>query len=212
MRKSAGLSALWLWAQARAWRNRILLTPLILLALNSIALFATYAVNTLMPADRTTAVFLSVGYDYGPFSEEFTASFCRFLGYVPITLQQNLNGYRVVWYQSPTKEDVLAVLASTNHESLVFAGHGDHSGFLASDSAIELTDILERGVPKRFGTLTMHTCGAGEGISMAETLLEDPKKVFRWYRVITPFENYIGVWRHLIDAGYRPPREKQHAD
>lgn len=184
------------------------------LALTALSIPVTQIINYKITPKQKTVVFTSGAFTGGKiFHPTLTYGFSKiidFFFYSPITLRQNLEGNQVYWCSNATKEEVLENLSDEEYQNVVFIGHGDRRGYVATDKSVTVSDLQRKHIPKKEGMLIQHTCGGGDfPISLREILLKDPKKGYSFDKPITPFKNYGTALVKLFTGNLQMSSEKE---
>ncbi len=158
-----------------------------------------YISNKITSRQANTIVISNVKED-----ELFGSYRASFWMYSPVTLRQNVEGNRVGWYTSPTKDETLDLLTKREYENVVLIGHGTRSSYALRDGNIYAQEFLQRPIQKKKGKLIQHTCGvANLELSLSDVLLQNPSKVEYLGEKVTALDNYFhGVFKFFETVGH----------
>ena len=130
-------------------------------------------------------------------------SFVDFFMYTPVTIRETLKGNSVEWHSGATVEDATDVFQDQHIDSVVLIGHGSQGGYECADGGID-ADSISCYVPKKSGDLVQYTCGSPKNYTLADLLLQDNTRVYRFNRWSCAVDGYALAWYRVFSKKEKP--------
>ena len=155
-----------------------------------------YVSNRLTDTDKKTVVITNGHSENIPnFKGDLNSYIAYFFMYAPVTLNENMRGYKTEWKVNTTKKETLDRLLKNDYKNLVLIGHGLRGEYAIRGGDIHYDDLSDLKIK---GRLLKYTCGEKKGTDFADVILKNPENGFAYDRTISPLRILYDSWKKVF--------------